>query len=328
MLEHVDELTPARATAIREHADQARASKLLATMRRDLELDCDPAELVLAPPDRSQLREMFRRFEFRNLLEPRRRARRGGARGASAASPGRPMRLARGADASGGCTGRVGLAVADGRVALATREDGVVVAPSTRGLDARCRDAELVAHDAQVAPRLRGAADDTLIAAYLIEPGRATYELDDLAAEYGVERRARAAGRGGDGGARARAPRSARLARADARAARRARRRAPLPRDRAAAHRGARRDGGRRRPDRHVPDGRDHGAARRPRRGARGHARTSSPARSSCSARRQQVGAHPVREARARRRGARARPATRPTRACCARSAATTRSSR
>src|SRR5205814_1781236 len=50
------------------HADQARQSKELATMRRDLELDCDPAELVLQPPDRSQLREMFRRLEFRNLL--------------------------------------------------------------------------------------------------------------------------------------------------------------------------------------------------------------------------------------------------------------------
>jgi DNA polymerase-1 len=30
-------------------------------------------------------------------------------------------------------------------------------------------------------------AEDTLIAAYLIEPGRPAYELDDLAAEYGVE---------------------------------------------------------------------------------------------------------------------------------------------
>ena len=48
--------------------EQARDSKLLATMRRDLDIDCDPAALVLAPPDRSQLREMFRRFEFRNLL--------------------------------------------------------------------------------------------------------------------------------------------------------------------------------------------------------------------------------------------------------------------
>src|ERR671936_703121 len=48
--------------------DQTRQSKELATMRRDLELDCDVTELVLSPPDRSQLKEMFRKFEFRNLL--------------------------------------------------------------------------------------------------------------------------------------------------------------------------------------------------------------------------------------------------------------------
>ena len=68
VLEHVDELTPARSKSIREHAEQAQAAKELATMRRDLELDFDPAEVVLSPPDRSQLKEMFRRFEFRNLL--------------------------------------------------------------------------------------------------------------------------------------------------------------------------------------------------------------------------------------------------------------------
>src|SRR5881227_1959116 len=68
VIEHADELTPARSRAVKEHAEQARAAKELATMRRDLELDCDPAELVLAPPDRSQLKEMFRRFEFRGLL--------------------------------------------------------------------------------------------------------------------------------------------------------------------------------------------------------------------------------------------------------------------
>src|SRR5438067_1697552 len=68
VLEHVDELSPARAKNIREHADQARASKQLATMRRVLELDCDPAALVLSPPDRSELKEIFRRFEFRGLL--------------------------------------------------------------------------------------------------------------------------------------------------------------------------------------------------------------------------------------------------------------------
>src|SRR5215213_4575475 len=68
VIEHADELSPARKKNILEHADQARASKDLATMRRDLELGCDPTELVLAPPDRSQLREMFRRFEFRGLF--------------------------------------------------------------------------------------------------------------------------------------------------------------------------------------------------------------------------------------------------------------------
>src|SRR5439155_24989382 len=37
-------------------------------MRRDLDIDCDPAQLVLNPPDRAELKEIFRRFEFRGLL--------------------------------------------------------------------------------------------------------------------------------------------------------------------------------------------------------------------------------------------------------------------
>src|SRR4051794_16728612 len=68
VLEHAGELSPARSRALIEHADQARVSKELATMRRDLDLPCDPGALVLAPPDRSQLKEIFRKFEFRSLL--------------------------------------------------------------------------------------------------------------------------------------------------------------------------------------------------------------------------------------------------------------------
>src|SRR4051812_14268800 len=68
VLAHAEEMSPARKKNLIEFADQARASKQLATMRRDLDLDCDPAELVLAPPDRAELRETFRRFEFRGLL--------------------------------------------------------------------------------------------------------------------------------------------------------------------------------------------------------------------------------------------------------------------
>src|SRR6478752_2057961 len=68
VIAHADELSPARRKNVIEFAEQERLSKELATMRRDLDIDCDPSQLVLSPPDRSQLREMFRRFEFRNLL--------------------------------------------------------------------------------------------------------------------------------------------------------------------------------------------------------------------------------------------------------------------
>src|SRR5881227_3545256 len=85
VLEHLDELSPARAKNIREHAEQALVSKELATMRRDLDIDCDPSQLVLAPPDRTELKEMFRRFEFRNLL--------GRVDELDAALPARPMRV-------------------------------------------------------------------------------------------------------------------------------------------------------------------------------------------------------------------------------------------
>ena len=42
VIEHADELSPARRKNITEYADQARMSKELATMRRDLDLDFDP----------------------------------------------------------------------------------------------------------------------------------------------------------------------------------------------------------------------------------------------------------------------------------------------
>ncbi len=179
VLEHVDELTPARSKALKEHAEQARAAKELATMRRDLELDFDPSEVVLAPPDRSQLKEMFRRFEFRNLLNrvdeldealPAAALRPTGVEVPWREEPRNSLLLGGGA---------VALAGDDGRIAAAAGEE-VVVSPRPERLDG-----ELVAHDAK-SLRIE-AADDTMILAYLIEPGRAEYALDDLAAEYGVE---------------------------------------------------------------------------------------------------------------------------------------------
>jgi DNA polymerase-1 len=180
VLEHVDELSPARGRALREHADQARASKVLATMRRDLPLECDPAELVLSPPDRSRLKEMFRQYEFRNLLQR--------VDVIDEALPAAPMKL-EGVEIpwrEGELPkpeGEAALAVEGGRFALAQEE--VVVGDWTDDSAARLRDAALVAHDAK--PIRLHVVDDTLLMAYLIEPGRATYALDDLAAEYGIE---------------------------------------------------------------------------------------------------------------------------------------------
>jgi DNA polymerase-1 len=176
VVEHADELTPARAKAIREHADQALQSKLLATMRRDLDLDFDPGEIVLTPPDRSQLREMFRRFEFRALLN-RVDELDEAVPAAELVVEGVPVAWREGVLVAP--SGLAGFAVDDDRSALATEEEIVVGTAPARV------EGELVVHDAK-AQRV-AATDDTLLAAYLIEPGRATYELDDLAAEYGVE---------------------------------------------------------------------------------------------------------------------------------------------
>src|SRR5256886_2171579 len=180
VLEHVDDLTPARSKAIREHAEQAQGAKVLATMRRDLELDCDPAELVLSPPDRSKLKEIFRRFEFRNLL--------GRVDELDAAVPAAAVLKPTGVtvpwreELSNSLLqgqGSVAVAVDNDRVAAAAGEE-VVVSPRPERIEG-----ELVADDVKSVGV--DAVDDTMILAYLIEPGRAEYDLDDLAAEYGIE---------------------------------------------------------------------------------------------------------------------------------------------
>ena len=186
VIAHADELTPARRKNILEHADQALVSKQLATMRRDLEIDCDPAELVLQPPDRSQLKEMFRRFEFRGLL--------GRVDQLDEAVPALPTMRPEGTAVAWRegdlpeVRDRAALAVADGRFALAG-DDGVTVgAFDPNAAQVRLRDADLVAHDFKALPRLTMTpAEDTMLAAYLIDPGRPAYELDDLAQEYGLE---------------------------------------------------------------------------------------------------------------------------------------------
>ena len=154
--------------------------------------------------------------------------------------------------------------------------------------------ADLVVYDAKA---LRvPAVDDVLIAAYLIEPGRAAYELSDLAAEYGLEVEPDPAAEEETAAWSAVPPCRSGSPRACASACRSGERR-PLRERRAAADAGAGGDGGRRRQDRRLPDGRDHrpppGACRGARvqsvraRGRGVHARLDAAG-----------GAGPVREAR------------------------------
>ena len=81
--------------------------------------------------------------------------------------------------------GRVGVAIEGGRIALAS--DGVVVSRGTPSLPSGC----VTRRSSRTTTRRCGSpfapADDTMIAAYLIEPGRSEYLLDDLASEYGLE---------------------------------------------------------------------------------------------------------------------------------------------
>ena len=182
VIEHAGELSPARSRSIAEHAEQALASKELATMRRDLELDFDVEDVILRPPDRAQLKEMFRRYEFRALLGridtldealPAAEV----PKAESQAVPWREGELPE-------LRGQVGYAADAERVAVATGGE-VVVAPRPPSRLVPGDDVALAVHDAKA---LRvDAADDTLLAAYLIDPGRAEYALDDLAAENGLE---------------------------------------------------------------------------------------------------------------------------------------------
>ena len=161
VIEHAPELSPARARNITENADLARTSKELATMRRDLDIDCDPAELVLDPPDRAQLKEIFRRFEFRNLLNR--------VDELDAAVPSAPMKVTGievpWREGELDFRGVVGYSSIGDRAAVATGDEVVI---GSAPLD-QLPDAQLVVHDAKA---LRvDARDDTLLAAYLIDPG-------------------------------------------------------------------------------------------------------------------------------------------------------------
>jgi DNA polymerase-1 len=69
IIEHVDQITPPRAQkALAAHVEEAKFSKHLATIVRDLEVPFSPEEAKVSSYDRNAVIEIFRELEFRNLI--------------------------------------------------------------------------------------------------------------------------------------------------------------------------------------------------------------------------------------------------------------------
>jgi DNA polymerase I len=199
VLESVDEISGAkRKQNLTEHADDARVSKQLATMKTDVEvpdglLDSNGA----VGPDLSRLRDFAAEFELRAVMQRLDEE-------YESAVPGRAVEETIVVEATEGTpadlpSGPAAIAVTGGR--WAATEGSKVVVGDAADLDALAADLTsrpLVAHDAKsLGGRGRdgliaSAAEplqidhDTMIAAYLIDPARRTYVLEELAADAGI----------------------------------------------------------------------------------------------------------------------------------------------
>ena len=209
VLDHIDEISGAkRKQNLTEHAEDARLSKQLATAKRDIPLELDLAEFVSTDPDRSRLRDVFRRFELR---EPLRRLEEAlGSADAAAPAPEAERALtARVREGSVEDVARlphteVALAVRAPEApegALFAADEGVAVR-RLPGRRPRCWPAEptrpeelvaaigsrpAVAHDAKSLGAVPATlAHDTEVAAYLLEPARRGYPFRELCEERGL----------------------------------------------------------------------------------------------------------------------------------------------
>jgi DNA polymerase-1 len=197
VLEHIDEISgEKRRQNLRENADLARLSKELATLKRDIDAGIDVNALAGQSPDRSRLREVFARFELRDPLK-----RLEEALGSGDAAPRAAGRTVVEASARPGTPADIA-ALADGEAALAaaTDEEGFhwaaaaadeVVVGTQGSLEevlSAAGERPLLAHDwKSIGGVPQNLALDTMVAAYLIDPARRQYPLDELIEQEGIE---------------------------------------------------------------------------------------------------------------------------------------------
>jgi DNA polymerase-1 len=209
VLGHVEDISGAkRQQNLIEHADDARISKTLATIKRDIPIGIDVKTFAAEAPDRSKLREVFRQFELR---EPLRRLEEAlGSADAAAPAPAAEKALtARTTEASLGDVralpiAEVTLAIrppdqpedalfaADPEWRFGVHPDGdsrVLTGTSTgpEEVVVALGDRPVVAHDAKSLKEIpKILAHDTEIGAYLLEPARRAYPFRELWEERGL----------------------------------------------------------------------------------------------------------------------------------------------
>jgi DNA polymerase-1 len=201
VLSSVEEISGAkRKQNLLEHADDARMSKELATLQDEIETGVDLAAAMASEPDRGALRDFMREFELRAVME-----RLEEALPESDAVPGRRVETELEIEATEGTLGDI----PEGTVAMAIDGERWAAADAERTITGRSSQDELAvalrghgvaAHDAKslgggrhglLAAAAREGVElelehDTMIAAYLLEPQRRTYDLIELAADAGI----------------------------------------------------------------------------------------------------------------------------------------------
>jgi DNA polymerase-1 len=213
VLSSVDEISGAkRKENLVNHADDARISKQLATIMRDVPVDIDPVHEAARAPDRSKLREVFRQFELRAPLARLEDALAADDEaGVPAAIPAEAatvrVRVREGDVAAVRALGPAGSEITIALEAPLIPEGqllaeepvwrfGAVVGEEavTGTLDdpaelvAALGDRPVIAHDAKAWGTVpANLAHDTLLAAYLLEPARRGFPFAEICEERGLK---------------------------------------------------------------------------------------------------------------------------------------------
>jgi DNA polymerase I len=208
VLGRVEEIGGAkRKENLTQHAGDARVSRDLATVQRDVDFDFDPAAEATREPDRSRLREVFRTYELRDPLRRLEEALSSEQEDATIEVSAEVMLTARvragtvkdiaklkGTElcvAVGAVEVPDGALFADGspwRFAISTGGEVLLgdCQDPAEVIDA-CGDRPVIAHDAKALGRVaENLLHDTMIGAYVLEPARRGYPLDELCEERGL----------------------------------------------------------------------------------------------------------------------------------------------